>query len=214
LFFPPEADPVPGGDYDPDLLLLDDQGSPVPWQINLRELWVAVHAITEFGRDPRPLVLGIDSAVTRSWLRRFTARGECRQVAIHLLSRIPKGSRFRTVFLYSGDNLADVPTRPEEEFTPANRRSRHEASWQILTGSHVYENCVAEVPFAQRHNKISVHDLTIMELDKVKRQTERWTHQGLVVCQLVDEEEPSSPSEGNKTDPVERSKRSRSPALP
>ena len=149
------------------------------WNINLLELWTAIYVIDKF--KDKMLILGIDSAVARAWLRRETASGVGRDTAIELLKKLPKESKFRTILLYSEDNLADIPSR-DGLTKRIGEQERYLASWQIMTGTHFYlHTCNKVKAGVDRRIRVALEDLTSLELDKAKRGWERWTHQGVCV---------------------------------
>jgi hypothetical protein len=149
------------------------------WDINLRELWTAIYVIDKF--KDNMLILGIDSAVARAWLRREMASSEGRATAIELLKKLPQEAKFRTIFLYSEDNLADIPSRDGLE-KRIGEQVRYLASWQILTGSHFYlHTCNQVAAGVDRRIRVALEDLSTLELDKAKRGWERWTHHGVCV---------------------------------
>jgi hypothetical protein len=157
-----------------------------PWDINLKELWVALVALKRYGSPESLTVLGIDSAVARSWLRREFASGKGRARAIEMLKEMPVGVTFRSAFLYSEDNLSDLCSRDELEKRRHEIPARYAATMQILSGEYFYLHTCCEVPAGvDRKLKIAVADLTSLQLDKAKRGWDRWTHHGINVDNTV-----------------------------
>ena len=134
-----------------------------------------VEAIKTHGGKGIFLVLGIDNVIARSWLRR---RKGADAISNLILSEVPQGYTYSTVFLYSEDNIGDCASR-FVKFDPNDPdiRFRHQASLQLLQGSHMYLNMVSEpdTSSAARNAQISVETLGQLELDRVRRRRSRWT---------------------------------------
>lgn len=163
-----------------EAVVLDFTEEQLSWDINLKELWVAVQVIKKYGSSSHQLVLGIDSAVARSWLRRKLASGESAEIANTILADIPRSYKYTTLFLYSEDNLADNPTRNKSIY---DAYPRYQATKQILTGSHLYLNTVSDLVPEGTHKltKISIEQLSDVERDRVQERWTRWTCEGLDV---------------------------------
>jgi hypothetical protein len=147
------------------------------WDINVKELWVAVVTINRLGSEDHHLVLGIDSTVARAWLRRGIASGEGAVHANRVLAGLNPKHRFTSLFFYSEDNLGD-PTRNK---TIIGEYARYRATVQILTGSHYYWNSVTDCPPPEaklRNAKIDKEKLSSLELHRVKQSWDRWSNHG------------------------------------
>jgi hypothetical protein len=181
------------------------------WDINHKELWAAIYTINHEGAEHHHVVLGVDSAVARAWLRRGIASGEGAVAANRLLSTLNPKHRFTTLFLYSEDNLSDPTSRNK---TIIGEYARYRATVQILTGSHQYWNSITDVPPPEaklRNAKIQFSEMSEMELTRVKQSWERWSNHGFDVGVVEDWSVPQDADVEVEMDVREYSSRSRRP---
>lgn len=144
------------------------------------------------------MVLGIDKAVARAWPRKEFASGEHAELAKEILELLPDGALFRTLFLYSEDNIADCPSRNDPIL---DEYARYHESRKILSGEYLYASFVRErVNGANRRAKMSIADLTSDELGRVSLGIERWTHHGTKVGTTQELEAEEEEEESKRDD--------------
>jgi hypothetical protein len=138
--------------------------------IAVKELWAVVEAIKMYRSDDLILVIACDSTVTRSQLAKNHATDPQANKLLQYLHNLDRAF-FKTVFVYSEDNVADNPSRGSKIL----EQFRFDETMKILSGSHTYCHQRGYKETGRNH-KIALSDLTPLDQEMINRPSpEEWS---------------------------------------